>query len=473
MKKRLLLLTLVICSLFSAHAQNFSLWGMTEGGGSKFLGNIFKYNPGATSDSDVYDFAGWYGANPYGSLYQASDGLLYGMAYEGGPGSQNFGVAFSIDPVAGVLNAIYNFDSLHGSYPTGSFMQASDGQLYGMTYYGGHKNYGVIFSYNISTQKDSVVFYFDSIHGRWPNGTLLQAKDSLLYGMTNGGGPLDDGVVFSFNIKTGQEKVLVNLTGTNGAWPIGDMVQAPNGLLYGMTNIGGTANKGVLFSYNPVTGKDSVKVNFSGANGQWPFGNVTVAWNGLLYGTTQAGGAHGLGAIFSYNTSTSKYTLLSSFDSVKQAAYLPIGTMVQAPNGLLYGMTNSGGPGNNGAIFQFNTITNQDSIDTYFNGTNGQLPQYGSLIVRGGPTGINSVTNMQQSACVYPNPFNSVATIRFSKPGKHYMDILDVTGKVLFSMECGGAQYEFSRGSLATGIYFVRVLDDKKQLASINKVVVQ
>jgi len=473
MKKHLLILPLVLCYLFSAKSQSFSLWGMTEGGGSKALGNIFKYNPGAMADSDAYDFGGWYGANPYGSLVKASDGLLYGMSQQGGPGTQNDGVLFNFDPVSGTFNAVFNFDSVHGEFPTGSLIQATDGQLYGMTYNGGNKQYGVIFSYNITTGKDSVVLYFDSTHGRWPNGTLLQAKDSLLYGLTNGGGPLDDGVLFSFNIKTGQEKVLVNLTGTNGAWPIGDLVQAPNGILYGMTNIGGSANKGVLFSYNPVTAKDSVKVNFTGANGQWPYGNVTVAWNGLLYGTTQAGGAKGWGTIFSFNTSTNKYTVLTSFDSAKQGAYLPIGTMVQAPNGLLYGMTNSGGPGNNGAIFQFNTMANKDSVDTYFNGVNGQLPQFGSLIVLGGPTAINNITATQEKTCIYPNPFNESATIGFGAIGKHYLDVLDITGKQLFTVECKGMQYELSKGALANGVYFVRVRDEQNHLVSISKVIVE
>ena len=145
MKKHLLILPLVLCYLFSAKSQSFSLWGMTEGGGSKALGNIFKYNPGAMADSDAYDFGGWYGANPYGSLVKASDGLLYGMSQQGGPGTQNDGVLFNFDPVSGTFNAVFNFDSVHGEFPTGSLIQATDGQLYGMTYNGGNKQYGVIF----------------------------------------------------------------------------------------------------------------------------------------------------------------------------------------------------------------------------------------------------------------------------------------------------------------------------------------
>ncbi|HWY98317.1 MAG TPA: choice-of-anchor tandem repeat GloVer-containing protein [Bacteroidia bacterium] len=474
MKKNLLVLGIFFGIAFSASAQNFSLWGMTQGGGGKALGNIFKYRPGMVADSDVYDFAGWYGANPYGSLFKASDGLFYGTAQQGGPGTNNNGLYFNYDPTSGAYNVLYNFDSLHGRFPTGSLMQASNGLLYGMTYNGGNKNFGVIFSYDIATGKDSVVYYFDSIHGRWPNGTLIQAKDSLLYGMCNGGGPVDGGVVFSLNTKTGQEKVLVNLIGSNGNWPIGDLVQAPNGLLYGMTNAGGASNDGVLFYYNPKTGKDSVKVVFNGVNGGWPYGSLIVASNGLFYGVTQIGGTKKLGAVFSYNTATNKYTVEASFDSAKHGAYLPIGSLVQAPDGLLYGMTNSGGVGDNGSIFQFNTVTNKDSIDVYFNGTDGQLPQYGSLIVLGGSTvGIPAITAQRNNTQIYPNPFTSSALVSFNQTGKHYLEILDIIGKKISSAECDGKEYTLSRNNLSTGVYFVRVFDESNRLVSVNRIVIE
>ena len=66
-----------------------------------------------------------------GSLMLASDGKLYGMTSEGGSG--NVGVIFSFDPSASTYTKLKDFDNTDGASPLGSLMQASDGKLYGMT----------------------------------------------------------------------------------------------------------------------------------------------------------------------------------------------------------------------------------------------------------------------------------------------------------------------------------------------------
>ena len=69
---------------------------------------------------------------PYGSLMQASDGKLYGMTTNGGSSSDN-GVIFSFDPSSSTYTKLKDFDNTNGANPYGSLMQASDGKLYGMT----------------------------------------------------------------------------------------------------------------------------------------------------------------------------------------------------------------------------------------------------------------------------------------------------------------------------------------------------
>ena len=62
---------------------------------------------------------------------QASDGKLYGMTTDGG--SNGHGVIFSFDPSTSIYTKLKDFDGLNGCGPYGSLMQASDGKLYGMT----------------------------------------------------------------------------------------------------------------------------------------------------------------------------------------------------------------------------------------------------------------------------------------------------------------------------------------------------
>ena len=62
---------------------------------------------------------------------------LYGMTGRGG--SNDAGVIFSFDPAASTYTKLMDFDYANGRYPYGSLVQASDGKLYGMTSEGGRQ----------------------------------------------------------------------------------------------------------------------------------------------------------------------------------------------------------------------------------------------------------------------------------------------------------------------------------------------
>src|SRR5205823_3243142 len=87
--------------------------------------------------------------------------------------------------------------------------------------------------------------------------SLMQGANGLLYGMTTFGGSSNKGVLFCIN-PSNQDLAstyskLIDFNGTNGAKPECSLMQASNGLLYAMTDSGGTNNRGVLFSLNPVS----------------------------------------------------------------------------------------------------------------------------------------------------------------------------------------------------------------------------
>ena len=148
--------------------------------------------------------------NPYGSLIQASDGKLYGMTEFGGSG--NVGVIFSFDPSSSTYTKLKDFDTTNGANPQGSLIQASDGKLYGMTYQGGSNGSGVIFSFDPSATTFTNLKDFDNTNGGYPQGSLMQASDGKLYGMTLKGGISVIGVIFSF------DPFGCNLYKTEGFW---------------------------------------------------------------------------------------------------------------------------------------------------------------------------------------------------------------------------------------------------------------
>src|ERR1017187_6619779 len=85
---------------------------------------------------------------------------------------------------------------------------------------------------------------------------------------------------------------------TNGGSPKGSLMQATNGMLYGMTYNGGASTNcsygcGVLFQYNPTTNVYTKKLDFAGTtNGQNSYGSLMQASDGMLYGMTYQGGAN-------------------------------------------------------------------------------------------------------------------------------------------------------------------------------------
>jgi len=90
------------------------------------------------------------GAYPQGGLIQATDGNLYGITTGGSTYGNTDGSVFEIT-TKGALTTLYTFCSLpqcaDGSRPYGGLLQATDGNFYGATDEGGETNgYGTVFS---------------------------------------------------------------------------------------------------------------------------------------------------------------------------------------------------------------------------------------------------------------------------------------------------------------------------------------
>src|SRR5207244_3230416 len=102
----------------------------------------------------------------------------------GNGGKNSAGVLFSFDPVGSVYDTLYHFSSSSGYHPHGTPFQAADGKIYGMTYDGGSKNMGVLFCYDPIAKTYTKLFEFDNARGQRPEGSLIQGTDGRLYGMT-------------------------------------------------------------------------------------------------------------------------------------------------------------------------------------------------------------------------------------------------------------------------------------------------
>ncbi len=387
MRKFILAGLFILCLSLQAVLSSAQTVGLLYG--MSYNGSLFNYDPLTNKYAVPVSFNGTNGASPFGSLVQASNGRLYGMTSAGG--TNGAGVLFYYDVISGKDSVIFSFIGPNGANPFGSLIQASNGLLYGMTQNGGIWNDGVLFCFNPVTEKDSVVFSFNDTNGMGPQGSLFQALDGKLYGMTQYGGSNNDGVIFSLDPITGKDSVLVNFNGTNGANPVYvNLRQDTDGLLYGLT-AGGGLGVGVLFSFNPITGKDTVLLQFNNNPGFPPNGSLTNDTNGILYGMTYKGGGNGEGILFSYNPTAFKDSVLLNFNGTDGG--FSNGTPIIASNGLLYGMTTLGGADFKGVMYSFNLNTGKDSVLFSFDDLNIYAYPYGALIETMGIyfTGLDSV----------------------------------------------------------------------------------
>jgi uncharacterized repeat protein (TIGR03803 family) len=137
----------------------------------------------------------------------------------------------------------------------------------------------------------------------------------------------------------------------------GPMIQASNGTFYGIGatfNDIGTASPGIVFSYTPNGSTGIIHSFGQGSDGTWPLGTVVQGPNGNLYGVTSLGGTAGYGIIFEVST-LGNYTIVHSFGdgSVPNDGLSPSGTLIVGKDNNIYGTTEGGGKAGLGTIFKF------------------------------------------------------------------------------------------------------------------------
>ena len=321
-------------------------------GGVNTSGTIFSFNPTTNVEKVVWNFGnGTDAISPDGGLvYYAGNGLFYGMTDVGGVYGNfaNGGTIYSFNPLTNSENVVWSFgNGTDGSAPFGNLVyNASNGLFYGLTYSGGSNNIGTIFTFNPTTNTEKVVWNFGNGKDGWePNAELVYySGNGLFYGVTVGGGNNGGGIIFSFNPITNTENIVWNFgSGTDGEKPWGDLVyNAVNGLFYGMTEDGGAyfnSSKGIggtIFSFDPLTNTENVVWSFgNGTDGSAPSGDNNLVYdpnNGLFYGMTTYGGAYGPpsgnGVIFSFDPSTNTENVVWNFGLNPPDGSSPYGSLV-------------------------------------------------------------------------------------------------------------------------------------------------
>jgi uncharacterized repeat protein (TIGR03803 family) len=335
-----------------------NFYGTTPYGGGLGVGEVFEVTSGGDL-TELSDFGNTNDGYPLAGVIQASDGNLYGTTWQAG--ARNTGTVFELT-TGGALTVLYNFCSQRnctdGDDPFAPLLQAANKNFYGTTLDGGTKGYGTV--YEITSGGTLTTLHsFRYNDGANPTAGLIQAKNGNFYGTTLYGGVKGAGTVFEITT-AGKLKTLHSFGSPgDGAHPYLGLVQATNGKFYGTTHDGGTHRHGTVFQLT-AGGRLTTLYSFCSqakcTDGAYPYAGVIQATDGSFYGTTSAGGARHWGTVFAI-TAGGKLTTLHSFCSKKNCVdgANPVGGLVQAKDGTLYGTTAEGGAYENGTVFSLSS----------------------------------------------------------------------------------------------------------------------
>jgi uncharacterized repeat protein (TIGR03803 family) len=283
-----------------------NLYGTTVNGGQYGFGTVFELSPSGSTwtPSVLWSFTGGSdGAYPYGGVILDGSGNLFGTTTTGGAGS---GVVFEIPTGATMPTILYTFQGTpaDGSQPMSSLVRDPAGNLYGTTFEGGSANCplgcGTVFVINSAGQYNAIAFQTQIE----PSG-VVRVGASLFGAINSYTDPAGPGQLFE--LAYGESPDFPSFADAGGGctdfdcWLTTPAADSESNL-YGTLSEGGVGH-GIVYKVD-VFGNYSTLHSFTGgSDGGIPLGGL-LAGPGYLYGTTQVGGANGVGVIFKLRESS-------------------------------------------------------------------------------------------------------------------------------------------------------------------------
>jgi uncharacterized repeat protein (TIGR03803 family) len=358
-----------------------NLYGTTSGGGAKGGGVLFKLtrNPvtGLYTYSRTYSFCSLLlcgdGRKPWGDLIIDVAGNLYGTTF----GSQtNCGTVFEFT-AGGTLTVLHAFTCSDGEWPIGlSYVGAGapyDGHssLFGATYIGGAhvQSAGVVYQLT----PGNPAWTLDILHdfcaetncadGQSPWERLLVDSNSRLYGTTTLGGAHHRGTVYRLDLvrRIWQETVLHSFcteqSCDDGFGPLGGVNKDKSGVLFGTTEFGGAHSRGA--AYRLANDGSSFQVTYGFCtlqdclDGAYPAGDQRRKGS-ALFGVT-SGGGETAGNVFQLRPDNGTWTATSLHNfqtDCSDGCHPQYQQLAMDADGNLFGTTESGGLYGGGTVFE-------------------------------------------------------------------------------------------------------------------------
>jgi uncharacterized repeat protein (TIGR03803 family) len=275
-----------------------------------------------------------------------------------------------------------NNPGLDAHYP--ELVQAANGKVYGLQHQGGKDGVGAIFELDPSSLSYSIKHEFldNAVDGIFPMGGMIALPDGSLLGSCSADGAANEGVLFRFDPQSGLVTTVANFMNCTAKNPHGQLLLASDGWVYGTTKEGGLNNLGTIYRFNPETEQLQVIWHFQpGLAGSEPTGGLCETLPGVLHGFVAEGGDYNDGALYQLVLSGFQFSIRHSFN---QDSDLGLPTESNGPvsngDGSLCAVLGNGGPSSEGAICKWSFSNPTMQFPFSFNASSGFQP-FGRLAI--------------------------------------------------------------------------------------------
>jgi uncharacterized repeat protein (TIGR03803 family) len=348
------------------------LYGTTAGGGSAYWGTVYRIKSDGSGFQLLHAFRGGDNdeAGPLGALILDEAGYLFGTTSSGG--ASGFGTVFRMKTDGSGFQILHAFigGAGDGVYPSSGLVLDGAGNLFGTTMEGGPNYAGTVYGVRTDGTGFRILHTFGadaaSGGGNTPIAALVLDGSGNLYGTTLYGGSGLNGTVFALKTDGSDFRVLHSFTGgtNDGSQAWAPLMLDGLGELYGTTEAGGAFGDGAVFKLK-VDGSDfQLLHSFTGdaSDGGLPIAAVILDGFGNLYGTTDYGGSSGAGTVFTVKTDGTGFRILHAFGADTSDGQHPAASLFLDKSGFLIGTTDLGGVGNFGTVFALSPGRNHEAV---------------------------------------------------------------------------------------------------------------
>lgn len=337
-----------------------NLFGTTYQGAG--YGTVFRLSPdglGGYSHSILLSLTNGTGIYPTAGVALDAAGNVFGAGNTGGPGGGGTLFRLSPDGAGGYVHSnLVNFAGANGRNPYARLTPGASGNFFGTTYLGGSSNNGTVFSLSpngLGGYTHSTIMSFDSANGRNPVSELIVDTLGNIFGTTYNGSR-----VFRLSPDGAggyTHSTIFTLSFANGVNPAGRLTLDNAGNLFGTTYSGGPNNGGTVFRLSPDgAGGYTHSTLFAfpqSGDGRNPNAGLLLDAAGNLFGTTTYGGGAGVGTIYRLSPDgVGGYIHTTLFSLTDGTGVYPYGELASDQDGNIYGTTSDWGPSGYGTVFR-------------------------------------------------------------------------------------------------------------------------